>query len=237
MLACNFQSGGTTEEPTQPPAQIPPTYTSYPTYTTPPTERSRPTVTTTPRPTFTPRPTNTPLPPKAWIWSSTLSELYEEIYALGYSAEMYHHEDGYWLISFDDLNSYFQAEGWWWYGNSILAWAGEGGNTDSIVDQIGLRKNYLTFPTSDIDGKAIRFFSTLLEEFGYEQDEIDHILEIASDGLVDARSAIGEHLCFGQLPTGEYIAVRLLAGEGYYVYYVDLRTFPICVSGSPGQEG
>jgi hypothetical protein len=191
-----------------------------------------PNPTSTPEPTATVEPTSTPISPSAWIWSTTLSDFYKQIYDLGYSAEMDHHEDGYWLLSFNDLNSYFTSGGWWWYGNSILAWAGEGDRTDSLVDQIGLRKNYLDFPTSELDGKVDRFFRNLLEEFGFDDVVIEEIMEVAFNGLVDARNDIGERVCYGQLSSGEYIGVRLLSSYGIYVYYTDIRTSPICTSTS-----
>jgi hypothetical protein len=214
--------------PTVIPTEVKPSSTPQPSHTPTATITPEPTQTNTPVPTATAKPTSTPLPPQAWIWSSSLSNFYEDIYALGYAAEMFHHQDGYWLIEFDDLNSYFTHEGWWWYGNSILAWAGDDDRTDGLVTQIGLRKNYLSFPTSDIDGKADRFFRKMLKEFGYEADEIDNVMQIASSGLVDARSEIGDHICYGQLSSGEYIGVRLLEGSIAYVYFVDIRTAPIC---------
>jgi hypothetical protein len=90
------------------------------------------------------------------------------------------------------------------------------------------RKNYLSYPTSDIDGKADRFFRNMLEEFGYEDEDIDRVMQIASDGLVDARSNLDERICFGQLSSGEYIGVRLLGGDISYVYFVDISPMPLC---------
>jgi hypothetical protein len=216
------------QTPTAFPTRVKSTSTPQPTHTPTPTITPEPTPTNTPEPTATPEPTVTPLPPQAWIWSTALNEFYEEIYSLGYSAEMDHHQDGYWLIYFNDLNSYFTHEGWYWYGNSILAWAGDDDRTDGLVDQIGLRKNYLSYPTSDIDGKADRFFRKMLEEFGFEGEDIDRIMQIASDGLADARNNLDERICFGQLSSGEYIGVRLMAGSISYVYFVDIKPSPMC---------
>jgi hypothetical protein len=147
---------------------------------------------------------------------------------------MYHHEDGYWLIYFLDLTSYFEAEGWYWYGNEIIAWAGGEGQTDDPIDQLALMKNYLTFPTSDIDEKADRFFRKLLEEFGYDDHVADEIMEIASIGLVEARSDIDQQLCYGQISSGEYITVWLIPlGYTHYSYRIDLTIFPICEPEEP----
>ena len=202
-----------------------PSATAYPTNTPYPTFTPFPTSTETPVPTATPLPTNTPLPPQTWLWGQTLNSLYEHIYELGYAAEMTHHDEGYWYIYFDDLNSYIQADGWWAYGNSILAWAAEDEDRiDSRVDQIALYKTYLTFPTSGIDEKADKFFRKMLDEFGFSPSAIDEIMVLGSSGMIDARGDIDDEICMGQIVSGEWVKVWLQAGSGgYYVYRVDIR--------------
>jgi hypothetical protein len=201
---------------------------TLPTPTTPPTALP----TDTPLPTNTPRPTPTHLP-QPEIWSISLEEAYKLFYALGYSAEMYPSE-GYpagtdsWAVHFYDPSSYYESDYWYWYGNSVYAWAD---TTTDPVFQISITKNYLDFPVSGIDERADKFFRRILGDLGYGPSTIEEIMGLMTNKLADAREDVGKILCYGRLETGGYVSVWLEQSDyGYYWYSIDIRTTPICES-------
>ena len=155
-------------------------------------------------------------------------------YALGYSAEMYPAEtypagQDSWAVTFYDASSYYESDYWYWYGNSVYAWADMPADP---VTQISITKNFLEFPVSGIDGKAEKFFRRILEDLGYEDTTVDEIMQLMSAKLSYARDDTGDQLCFGQIETGEYVSVWLEPSEyGYYWYSMDIRTTPICSDG------
>lgn len=212
------------------------TTTPAPAKKTPVTKTITPTASPTAIPTDTPLPTNTLVPtpthlPQPEIWSISLEDAYKLFYALGYSAEMYPSE-GYpaginsWAVHFYDPTSYYESDNWYWYGNSVYAWAE---STSDTVFQISITKNYLDFPVSGIDERADKFFRRILEDLGYDPSTIEEILGLMIDKLAAARGDVGEILCFGRLETGEYVSVWLEQSDyGYYWYSIDIRTTPIC---------
>jgi len=205
-----------------------------------PKSTSVPTLVPTLPPTVIPEPSNTPPPtptpmPQAEIWSMTLEDAYKMVYALGYSAEMYPTESfpagqDSWAIHFYDPASFYASDYWFWYGNSVYAYSVIPADP---VTQISITKNFLDFPVSGIDEKAEKFYRRILEDLGYEDTTVDEIMQVMSTKLAYAREDTGERLCFGRIETGEYVSVWLEQSDyGYYWYFLDIRTTPICSNGS-----
>jgi hypothetical protein len=166
--------------------------------------------------------------PQAEIWSTTIEDSYKLFYALGYSAEMYRTTDEYWAVTFYDPTSYYESDYWSWYGNSIYTF---GEKLTDLVSSLSVTKNYLDFPVSGIDTRADKFFRRTLADLGFDDPTIDEIMDVMSSELASARKDLGTQLCYGQLGSGEYIAVWLEQSEwGYYWYSADISIDPICES-------
>jgi hypothetical protein len=169
----------------------------------------------------------------------SLEDAYKMFYALGYSAEMYpttEYPDGKdsWAVHFYDPSSFYQSDYWYWYGNSVYAWAVMPG--DPLI-QISISKNFLDFPVSGIDGQANKFFRRILDDLGYQDSTIEEIMQVMSTKLAYAREDVGDMLCYGRLETGEYVSVWLEQSDfGYYWYSIDLRNTPICSGSSSSSD-
>jgi hypothetical protein len=219
IIACSQQATtNQVQEPTQAPTQTPyPTYTPYPTNTPEPTK--------IPEPTATRVPTSTPIP-NALIWKTSLED--DLLYQLGYGTEIAYSDNDppSKYIHFYDMNSYYESDYWYWYGNSVAVFFE---SPTGPADQISLYKNSLDFPVSPIDGRAERYFRNILDDFGFTDVVISEIISIMKTKLASARENLGDSLCIGQLSSGEHIAVELAQSDyGYYWYEVAITRFPMC---------